>query len=97
MTLVEAELFAELGSVVELLVLADNWSGPAAPGVTTMVTEAVAPEATEGKLAVTTPALWPAVPPEEAFAETNVTFAGSVCEIDTLVAVLGPLFVTVKM
>ena len=62
-----------------------------------MVTVALAPEAIEGKLAVTVPAFRPALPPVDAFAETNATFAGNVCAIATLVAVLGPLFVTVNV
>ena len=37
--------------------VADNWSEPAAPGVTMMVTDALAPDAIDAKLAVTTPAL----------------------------------------
>src|SRR5262249_61140701 len=52
---------------------------------------------TTGKLACTMPPFWLADPPGETLTDTNATLAGNVCEIDTVFAVLGPEFVTVKV
>jgi hypothetical protein len=87
-------LLPVFGSVTPLLTLAVLLSVPtaAAPGVTTMVTVALAPLANVPieQLIAGLPAQLPCVD----VAETNVTFAGRVSETVTPVAALGPLFVT---
>jgi hypothetical protein len=88
-----AESFSRFGSAVVELTVAVFESGPAAVGVTTIVTVADAPAAREPSSHVTTPP--PEQLPAEADAETNVTAAGSGSLTVTASAVLGPAFVAV--
>ena len=69
---------------------------PTEVGVTVIVIEALAPEASEPALQVTVPEALVQVPWEE-LAETNVTPAGRLSVTVTPVAGLGPLLVAVRL
>ncbi len=86
------ELFAVSGSVPLAETVAVFDSTPACVGVTTMLTETVAPLATDPSTQVTV--VVPLHDPIDALAETNVTVAGSVSVTVTLVPAFGPRFDT---
>lgn len=89
---VVTELFAVLGSVLAVVTVAEGVSTPTAVGVTTMLTEALAPLATVPSTHVTV--VVPLQEPSEALAETSVTLAGNVSVTVTFAAASGPRFDT---
>ena len=89
---VVAELLAVLGSVPLAVTVAVFDRGPAAVGVTTMLTVTAAPLAIEPSGHVTV--VVPLQPPREDVAETNVTVAGSTSVTTALLEASGPALVT---
>jgi len=90
-----SELFEGFGSDSLAETLAVLESVVATVGVTTIVTVAVAPLSSEPRAHVTV--LVPAQLPCDEEEDTNVTLTGSASLVVTLVAVLGPLLLTVSV
>ena len=91
-----ALLFAELGSEVDEVTVAVLPSGPAAVGVTTIVTVADPAGAIAVQVHVTV-VVPLQLPPPVADALTKVTLAGSVSPAETAIAASGPAFATVSV
>ena len=90
-----AELFELLGSVASPETEAVFVTVPAWSAVTVIVTVACAPEASAPRLQVSV--VVPEQAPCDAFAAAKLTLAGSGSVTVTPVAVLGPLFLTVRV
>ena len=95
-TIVVTELLPGSKSVTSPVTLATLLFDPALVGVTMMVTVALPPLRMVPKFTVTTPALLLNVP-WLGFAETKLVPAGSTFVSTTAVALLGPLFATVRV